>query len=215
MPTACSTFDWHGERDRVWFAYFAPYTMERHDALVARIAATPGVTHRELGHTLDGQAIDLLTIGTGRKPVWLYARQHPGESDGRMVDGGRARLADRPRRGAPLLEAAHAPRRAQHEPRRHAARPPAHQRRRREPQPRMARARRWSAAPRSLCVRDAMDATGVAFAMDVHGDEAIPANFLAGFEGVPSWTEARGEKFYDFGRRLAARTPDFQTETGL
>ena len=51
--------------------------------------------------------------------------------------------------------------------------------------------------------------------MDVHGDEAIPANFLAGFEGIPSWTDALGEKFYDFGRRLAARTPEFQTEKGL
>ena len=31
-----------------------------------------------------------------------------------------------------------------------------------------------------------MDQTGVDFAMDVHGDEAIAANFLAGFEGIPS-----------------------------
>jgi len=50
--------------------------------------------------------------------------------------------------------------------------------------------------------------------MDVHGDEAIPANFLAGFEGIPGWTDALGEKFYDFGRRLAAHTPDFQIEKG-
>ncbi|MDB5681320.1 MAG: hypothetical protein JWO16_1125, partial [Sphingomonas bacterium] len=48
----------------------------------------------------------------------------------------------------------------------------------------------------------------------VHGDEAIPANFLAGFEGIPTWTDELGEKFYDFGRRLAARTPEFQTEKG-
>ena len=56
-----------------------------------------------------------------------------------------------------------------------------------------------------------MDETGVDFAMDVHGDEAIPANFLAGFEGIPSWTDALGEKFYDFGDTLArahARFPD-------
>jgi murein tripeptide amidase MpaA len=48
----------------------------------------------------------------------------------------------------------------------------------------------------------------------VHGDEAIPANFLAGFEGIPSWSDALGAKFYDFGQRLAAHTPDFQTERG-
>ena len=59
-----------------------------------------------------------------------------------------------------------------------------------------------------------MDATGVALAMDIHGDEAIPANFLAGFEGIPRWTEAQGETFTTFGRRLAAHTRDFQTELG-
>jgi murein tripeptide amidase MpaA len=50
--------------------------------------------------------------------------------------------------------------------------------------------------------------------MDVHGDEAIAANFLAGFEGIPSWTDALGAKYYDFGRRLEAHTPDFQTALG-
>ena len=79
--------------------------------------------------------------------------------------------------------------------------------------------REWHAptaerAPKCCCVRDAMDETGVDFAMDVHGDEAIPADFLAGFEGIPNWTDAQGEQFYDFGRRLAARTPDFQIEHG-
>jgi murein tripeptide amidase MpaA len=50
--------------------------------------------------------------------------------------------------------------------------------------------------------------------MDVHGDEAIPANFLAGFEGIPSWTDAHGAKFYVFAKRLEAATPEFQTEQG-
>jgi len=59
-----------------------------------------------------------------------------------------------------------------------------------------------------------MDETGVDFAMDVHGDEAIPANFLAGFEGIPSWTDELGEKFYEFARRLAKATPDFQLDLG-
>ena len=72
-------FDWTGKGDLAWFAYFAPYTMARHEALLARMAAQPGVVHRELGRSLDGQAIDSLTLGIGSKPVWLYARQHPGE----------------------------------------------------------------------------------------------------------------------------------------
>ena len=75
-------FDWDGDAggDLAWFAYFAPYTMEMHAHLVARIAARPGVTHRELGQTLDGQAIDYFRVGSGEKQVWLYGRQHPGES---------------------------------------------------------------------------------------------------------------------------------------
>ncbi len=79
--------------------------------------------------------------------------------------------------------------------------------------------REWHApsperSPEVLCVRDEMDRTGVDVAIDVHGDEAIPANFLAGYEGIPSWTEDHGAKFTDYGRRLAAHTPDFQTEKG-
>ncbi|GAA3262181.1 hypothetical protein GCM10020258_26270 [Sphingomonas yabuuchiae] len=69
-------------------------------------------------------------------------------------------------------------------------------------------------SPEVLCVRNRMDQTGVDFAIDAHGDEAIPANFIAGFEGIPSWTEEHGAKFYEFGRRLAAHTPDFQTQMG-
>ena len=54
--------------------------------------------------------------------------------------------------------------------------------------------REWHApsaekSPEVLCVRNAMDETPPDFAMDIHGDEAIPANFLAGFEGIPSLTE--------------------------
>jgi hypothetical protein len=33
-----------------------------------------------LGVTLDGQPLDCLTLGEGPKQVWLYARQHPGET---------------------------------------------------------------------------------------------------------------------------------------
>ena len=46
-------WQWTGESDLAWFAYFAPYTMEMHQRLVARTAAQPGVTHRELGLSLE------------------------------------------------------------------------------------------------------------------------------------------------------------------
>jgi murein tripeptide amidase MpaA len=59
-----------------------------------------------------------------------------------------------------------------------------------------------------------MDETGVDFAMDVHGDEAIAANFLAGFEGIPSWTERQQQAFDRFAAELVRITPDFQTSKG-
>src|SRR6185437_4363675 len=67
-------------QDLVWIAYFAPYSMERHHDLVTETAALPGVCYASLGKSLDGQDIDCLTIGEGPLNVWLYARQHPGES---------------------------------------------------------------------------------------------------------------------------------------
>jgi murein tripeptide amidase MpaA len=204
-------FDWSGNSP-VWFAYFAPYTMEQHADLIARIAACPGVTHRELGTTLDGQAIDYLRIGHGPKPVWLYARQHPGESMAEYWIEGALDWLTSPA-SAPLLAAATVhviPNMNPDGTRRGHLRTNAAG---------VNLNREWHSptperSPEVLCVLKAMDETGVAFAMDVHGDEAIAANFIAGFEGVPSWRDDRGALFYEFGRRLAAHTPDFQTELG-
>ena len=50
--------------------------------------------------------------------------------------------------------------------------------------------------------------------MDVHGDEAIPANFIAGFEGIPSWTQKLGDGYARYRSILERRTPDFQTQLG-
>jgi len=69
-------------------------------------------------------------------------------------------------------------------------------------------------SPEVLAVRTAMDETGVHFAMDVHGDEAIPYVFIAGFEGIPSWTAAQGDNYRRYRAILERRTPDFQTQRG-
>jgi murein tripeptide amidase MpaA len=79
--------------------------------------------------------------------------------------------------------------------------------------------REWHApsaekSPEVLCVRNAMDAAPPVFAMDVHGDEAIPANFLAGFEGIPSLTERQSLLFKTFSGALERISPDFQTRQG-
>jgi murein tripeptide amidase MpaA len=79
--------------------------------------------------------------------------------------------------------------------------------------------REWHApsaerSPEVLHVLAEMDRTGVDFAMDVHGDEAIPANFLAGFEGIPSLKRSQQDLFNRFSEELVRLSPDFQTEKG-
>jgi murein tripeptide amidase MpaA len=199
----------------VWFAYFAPYTMERHHDLVASVAAHPAVEYRSLGRTLDGQEMDYFRIGDGPLQIWLYARQHPGETMAEWwMEGALERLLDEAdpvarrlrekatfhivpnmnpdgsRRGHLRTNAVGANlNREWHEP-------------------------NAERSPEVLCVRDEMDRTGVDFAMDVHGDEAIAANFLAGFEGIPGWNKAQQALFDRFAEALVRVSPDFQTDKG-
>ncbi|NVJ99843.1 MAG: hypothetical protein HWE25_16950, partial [Alphaproteobacteria bacterium] len=53
------------EQDFIYFAYFAPYSMERHADLIAEVAQSPLVRTSVLGHTLDGQDLDLVELGYG------------------------------------------------------------------------------------------------------------------------------------------------------
>ena len=67
-------------RDTVWFAYFAPYSYERHQALIGRCATAARARLTVLGGTLDGRPLDMVTVGDGPRKVWVCARQHPGET---------------------------------------------------------------------------------------------------------------------------------------
>jgi murein tripeptide amidase MpaA len=201
--------------DAVWFAYFAPFSMERHHDLVQRIAARPGVTLIELGQSVEGQPIDCLRMGTGSKQVWLYARQHPGESMAEWwMEGALEWLTDPGNDIAvSLQEKATLHIIPNMNPdgscRGHLRTNAVGVNLNREwAEPSAAR------SPEVLCVRNAMDATGVHWSMDVHGDEAIPANFIAGFEGIPNWTEAQGAGLSSFKAALEAASPDFQTKLG-
>ncbi|MFD1105523.1 M14 family metallopeptidase [Sphingobium olei] len=203
------------DSNAAWIAYFAPYSMERHHDLIAWAASQPGVEHRELGLTLDGQPLDLLTLGDGPKKVWLYARQHPGETMAEWwIEGALERLCDEEDAVARLLrrEATFhiVPNMNPDGSRRgHLRTNAAGVNLNREwHEPTMER------SPEVKLVRDAMDASGVDFAMDVHGDEAIPAVFLAGFEGIPSLAEKQTRLYAQYRDTLAKRTPDFQTRLG-
>ncbi|MCB2087657.1 MAG: M14-type cytosolic carboxypeptidase [Sphingomonadaceae bacterium] len=201
--------------DIAWFAYFAPYSIERHHDLVAESASAEGVSHRTLGYSLEGQPIDCLQLGDGDKTVWLYARQHPGETQAEWwMEGVLECLTDPADPVARKLREActfHIVPNCNPDGscRGHLRTNYAGVNLNREwanPTP--------ERSPEVLAIRNAMDETSVDFAMDVHGDEAIPAVFLAGYEGIPSWTPELQAGFDRYKAILDRRTPDFQTRLG-
>lgn len=198
-----------------WFAYFPPYSMERHHDLVARTAGKAGVAYRCLGQSLEGRPIDCLELGTGKAQVWLYARQHPGESMAEWwMEGAFDMLTDpadpharrlREMCCLHLVPNANPDGSVRGHLRTNAAGVNLN--------------REWAdpsleRSPEVVAIRNAMDESGVDFSIDVHGDEAIPAVFCAGFDGIPAWTEAMGAGYERYRRILQRRTPDFQTRRG-
>lgn len=203
------------QSDICWFAYFAPYSIERHHDLIAEMALESGVDYRCLGHSIEGQPIDCLEMGEGEHQVWLIARQHPGESMAEWWMEGAIECLTDP--ADPVGRALRAKCRLHLVPncnpdgscRGHLRTNAAGINLNRE----------WAApsaekSPEVLAIRGAMDASGVDFAMDIHGDEAIPAVFLAGFEGIPSLKTEQMEGFQRYKAVLARRTADFQTARG-
>ena len=201
--------------DSVWFAYFAPYDSDRHAALIARYAPKDGVRHDVLGHTLDGRPLDRLMFGDGDLQVWLYARQHPGETMAEWwMEGALERLTD----SEDAVTAALLAKATFHvvpnmnpdgsfrgHLRTNAAGVDLN--------------REWAGptaerSPEILCVLNAMSEKGVDFAMDVHGDEAIPHVFIAGFEGIPSITDRQAALYRIYSESLDLKTPDFQRVHG-
>jgi len=207
------------EEDAIWIAYFAPYSMERHGDLIAQAQLSGRTSLSVLGKTLDGQDIDLLRISDGRagpkKKCWVTARQHPGESMAEWCAEGLIwRLLDEAdpvsrellkrtdfyivpnmnpdgsRRGHLRTNACGANLNREWET------------------PTMER------SPEVYLVREKMRETGVDFALDMHGDEALPYNFIAGAEGTPDWSNVRATQLADYLDALKKASPDFQTEHG-
>ena len=200
--------------DSLWVAYFAPYSMERHHDLISRIGLCDGVTTDILGTSLDGQAIDRVRLGTGPRKVWLYGRQHPGES---MAEWWMEGALDTLTSGDELATALRAACSFHIVPNMN---PDGSRRGHLRTNAAGANLNReWAApsaerSPEVLCTLAAMDESGVDFAMDVHGDEALPHNFIAGFEGIPSITDRQMGLLTDYKTILAGLSPDFQTRIG-
>ncbi len=204
--------------DHVYFAYFAPYSLERHRNLIARADRRPRTFGTMLGATVDGRGLDMLQIGEpieGRKRCWIIARQHPGETMAEwLVEGLLERLQDTDDPlSRSLLERAVFYVVPNMNPdgsfRGHLRTNAAGANLNREwAEPTMER------SPEVLLVRNEMDKTGVDFCLDVHGDEALPYNFIAGSDGVEGLTERIVTARRDYEAALVTASPDFQTKVG-
>lgn len=216
------------DTDKVWFAYFAPYSLEQHANLVAAASNAPGVSYENLGTTHLGRSIDYLKISNSsfltesvsqqrndKRQIWTVARQHPGEPMSEWwMQGWITRLLDADDATSAALRnmadihivpnmnpdgtylghlrtnsvGANLNREWQ--------------------QPRLER------SPEVHCVKNRMQQTGVDFALDVHGDEALPYNFIAGTEGVQAWTDQRDRQLRAVKHTWACLNPDFQSRYG-
>jgi len=206
------------ECDSVYFAYFAPYSMERHRDLIANAQLSDLTDHIHLGYTSDGQDMDLLKIGDegeGKKICWMIARQHPGETMAQWwMEGMLDSLLDPedPIARELLKKAVFyiVPN----------MNPDGSLRGNLRTNATGANLNReWQSptmehSPEVFLVRQKMQQTGMDFCLDVHGDEALAYNFIAGSEGIPSWNSDRQSLLDHFQQALVNASPDFQTKIG-
>jgi murein tripeptide amidase MpaA len=204
--------------DAAYYAYFAPYSMERHADLVARTLCSPHARLTVLGESLDGAQLDLLRIGGGnlsRAVCWIIGRQHPGETMAEWwMEGFLSRLLDDHDSVAHALRTAATfyvvPNMNPDGSRRgHLRCNAAGVNLNREwAEPSLER------SPEVFHVRQKMEETGVDFCLDVHGDEILPYNFIAGSQGIPSFTAHQSDLLQRYKSALRQANPDFQTERG-
>nr|WP_315237028.1 M14-type cytosolic carboxypeptidase [uncultured Albidiferax sp.] len=206
--------------NRLYFAYFEPYSHERHLDLLAEATASELVAVEHLGATLDRRDMTLLRItdpqvGTAKKKVWLIARQHPGETMAEwFAEGFVQRLLDRADPLSRVLlqqcEFFVVPNMNPDGALRGNLRTNAGG---------ANLNREWLApslekSPEVFHVRAKMQAVGVDLFLDAHGDENLPYNFVVGTEANPGFSPRIESLQNIFKAAWLAASPDFQTEVG-
>ncbi|MCR9269463.1 MAG: M14-type cytosolic carboxypeptidase [Hyphomonadaceae bacterium] len=205
--------------DSIYVAYFAPYSSERHQMLVAGASNYEHARVSVLGKTLDGRDLDLITIGEpgpDKRTIWITARQHPGETmaewwmEGfleRMLDPISAISRDLTARAVFYVVPNMNP---DGSARGHLRTNAAGVNLNREWQ-----APSMEKSPEVFLTLEKMKETGCDLALDVHGDEALPYNFIAGTEGIPSWNDRLGNLLETFkSTYVKSSNGAFQTQFG-
>ena len=203
---------------QVWFAYFEPYSRERHERLIEQAQEQAGMQLLETGKSVEGRDIQLLRKGDGaqgKRNIWIIAQQHPGEHMAEwFMEGVIERLQqDDDAAMQQLLANADLylvpnvnPDGAFHGHLRTNAKGKDLN-------------RAWQDSteefsPEVFFVKQQMEHYGVDMFLDVHGDEEIPYVFTAACEGNPGYTAKQQQLEEQFRRRLGEITVDFQSVYG-
>lgn len=206
------------EQETVFYAYFVPYSWERHLDLIQWAQQSAWVEQRCLGTTVDGREMNLLVIGEEspkKRKVWITARQHPGETMAEwFVEGLLEHLLneDEPV-SRQLLDQVVFYVVPNMNPdgsvRGHLRTNAVGVNLNREwAEPSLER------SPEVFHVLKATDAIGVDMYLDVHGDENLPYNFVAGSEGIPAFDERHARLENLFKEAYLRATAEFQTKYG-
>ncbi|HYD96867.1 MAG TPA: M14-type cytosolic carboxypeptidase [Noviherbaspirillum sp.] len=205
------------ERDSVYYAYFEPYSWERHLELLGRVETSPGARVLDIGSTVEGRDMNLVVAGdpSAGKKVWVIARQHPGETMSEwFVEGMLDALLDRADPVArSLLEQAvfyvvpnmNPDGAVRGNLRTNAAGANLN--------------REWMApsterSPEVLAVRNRLHETGCDLFLDIHGDETLPYVFVAGCEMLEGFTQQQQAEQQAFIDSFLQASTDFQTRHG-
>jgi murein tripeptide amidase MpaA len=203
--------------DSVYYAYFEPYSFERHLELMDRAQMLDNVRMVDLGNTVDGRDFNMLVIGDPQaaKKVWVIARQHPGETMAEwFVEGMLDALLDPAHPfGRQLLKEAvfyvvpnmNPDGAARGNLRTNGAGANLN---REWLNPSMER------SPEVFLVKAKMHETGCDLFLDVHGDEGLPYVFVAGSEALPNFSPEQAAAQRRFMDDFMIASPDFQDVHG-
>lgn len=209
-------FTFTPEQQSFFISYFIPYSYERHMDFLLYAQKSPICSLISICETPDANDLTMLKIGHGNnKKYWITARQHPGESMAEwFVEGLVEKLLDEDDtvsqrllsevtfyivpnmnpdgsiRGNLRTNSCGA------------------NLNREWLSPSLAR------SPEVYHVRELMHNLGVDLYLDIHGDEVIPYNFLAGNEGNPSYDEKIMTLEKKFKNLLLNVSSEFQVNHG-
>ncbi|MFZ6801905.1 M14 family metallopeptidase [Undibacterium sp. Di24W] len=205
------------DTDSVYYAYFEPYSWERHLALLGSVEQSDQVRVEDLGNTVDGRDLNLVVVGnpSAKKKVWIIARQHPGETMAEwLVEGTLNALLDpsNPIARAILDDAVlyvvpnmNPDGSVRGNLRTNAAGANLN--------------REWmtpslETSPEVYYVKKKIEEVGCDLFLDIHGDEGLPYVFVAGSEMLEGFSEKQMQEQTAFVNSFCAASPDFQTKFG-